>query len=251
MRDGGYLDVEGRPAKAPGGQSEPFPTQATPYVFANFNGTRGDIAVHVHEMGHALQLYTSFGKRCVDAEHPSAETAEIHSMALELLASHEAHLLVGPEAAERFRRLQLVQFLRSLARLALGYHFQHEIYAQPGLTPAERHAVWHDLERRYTPWQDWGDLTHSATGAAWHAVLHVFQLPFYFIDYALAACCALQLWSRARHDRSAALVDYFALCRCGSKAAFDELIRSMDLASPFEPGSLANVIAEVEQALAA
>ena len=249
MREGGYFDVEGRPNKSPGGQSEPLPTQSIPWIFANFNGTHGDISVHVHEMGHAFQAQASFGKACWDAEHPTAETAEIHSMALELLASSDAELLVGSEAADRFRRLQLISFLEALPRLALGDHFQHEVYANPEFTPAERHALWRELERRYTPWLDWGDLGHPAKGATWHKTLHFFLIPFYFIDYALAACCALQFWSRARHDRTGALTDYIALCRRGGEAPFDELVKSAGLVSPFERGSLAKVVAELSQEL--
>ena len=251
MRDGGYLDLETRPAKSPGGQSESFPTGDVPYVFANFNGTHGDIAVHIHEMGHALQAHASFGKPSWDAELPPAETAEIHSMSLELLAASDAELLVGPDLADRFRRLQLITFAQLLPMCALGDHFQHEVYARPELSPAARHALWRQLESRYAPWQDWGDLAHPASGAAWHDTLHFFLVPFYFIDYALAACCALQFWSRARDDRPGALADYLALCRRGGEAPFDQLVREAGLVSPFEPGALATVAAELERALAA
>ena len=95
---------------------------------------------------------------------------------------------------------------------ALGDHFQHEVYAQPEASPAERHAMWHRLEQRYAPWLDWGDLAYPAAGGAWQPVLHFFLLPFYFIDYALAQCCALQFWMRARHDERGAMDDYMALC---------------------------------------
>ena len=250
MRTGGYFDVEARPNKAPGGQSEPLPVQSIPWVFANFNGTAHDISVHVHEMGHAFQAHASFRKPCWDAEYPTAESAEIHSMALELLTAPDAELLVGAAAADRFRRLQLITFLQMLPSMALCDHFQHEVYARPELTPVERHRVWRDLEQVYTPWQDWGDLAHPAQGGSWHAILHVFLVPFYYIDYALASCCALQFWSRARHDRAAALADYLTLCRRGGEAPFDELVRSAGLVSPFEPGALARVAAEAEQALA-
>ena len=249
MLAGGYFDVETRPNKSPGGQSEPLPLQAIPWVFANFTGTRGDIAVHVHEMGHAFQAHASFGKSCWDAEYPSAETAEIHSMALELLTASDADLLVGPESADRFRRAQLIGFLEALPMLALGDHWQHEIYANPDLSPDDRHAVWREMERRYTPWQEWGDLAHPAKGASWHGVLHYFLLPLYFIDYALASCCALQLWTRARHDRAGAMQAYLQLCRRGGDASFEELLRDANLISPFDAGSLAAIAAEVEQAL--
>lgn len=109
--------------------------------------------------------------------------------------------------------------------------------------------MWHHLERRYAPWLDWGDLSYPAAGGAWQPVLHFFLLPFYFIDYALAQCCALQFWMRAKHDPRGAMDDYMTLCAQGGSAPFGELVRSVGLRSPFEPGALAESVREVEQAL--
>ena len=249
MEAGGFLDLETRPDKAPGGFCEAFATTGMPVIFANFTGTQDDIRVLVHEMGHAAQMHESRTQPCFDYLSPTSEAAEVNAMALEMLVLPHAGLLVEEGAAERFGRVQLVSLLGLMCLCALGDHFQHEVYARPDASPAERHAMWHRLERCYAPWLDWGDLAYPAAGGAWQPVLHFFLLPFYFIDYALAQCCALQFWVRARHDPRGTMDDYMALAARGGSAPFDELVRSAGLRSPFEPGALAESVGEVEAAL--
>jgi oligoendopeptidase F len=105
------------------------------------------------------------------------------------------------------------------------------------------------LERRYMPWRNYGDIAYAEMGATWQRVLHYFLIPFYYIDYALACCCALQFWVAARHDPREALERYLALCARGGSASFLELLKSTALASPFEPGVLAGVVKEAEAML--
>ncbi len=246
MRDGGFLDLKTRPGKAPGGFCDAFPTNGMPFIFANFNGTYQDIMVLTHEMGHAAQNYESRTLPGFDYLWPTMEAAEINSMALEMLTYPHMGLLVGDEAADRFRRMHLITFLNVLVMCALGDHFQHEVYANPEASPAERHAMWRTLERRYMPWRNWGDLAYPEQGGAWQPILHFHLYPFYYIDYALAECCALQFWVRSRRDPQGALDAYMALCAKGGSAPFGGLVRSAGLVSPFEPGVLAESMREVE-----
>jgi M3 family oligoendopeptidase len=250
MTADGWMDLKTRPSKAPGGFCEGFPTVGMPFIFANFNGTHHDIGVFTHEMGHAIQNYESRDLPGFDYLWPTMESAEINSMALEMLSHPHMGLLVGEPAAERFRRMHLVIFLNLLLRCALGDHFQHEVYANPEASPAERHAIWRRLERTYMPWRDWGDAAYAAKGGSWQRQLHYYLVPFYFIDYALAACCALQFWLRGRRDPKAAMDDYMALAARGGSAPFGGLVASAGLVSPFEPGALADVVREAELALA-
>ncbi len=249
MREGGFLDLDTRPSKAPGGFCDAFPSTGMPFIFANFTGTFSDISVLTHEMGHAAQMYESRTLPSFDYLQSTSESAEINSMALEMLCFPHAGLLVGDAAADRFRRVHLIQVLNLMLGCALGDHFQHEVYAYPDASPAERHAMWHKLAQRYTPWVDWGDLAYPAMGGEWQAVLHFYLVPFYYIDYALAQCCALQLWTRSQRDPQAALDEYMGLCERGGSAPFTELIRSAHLASPFAPGALAKSMQAVAAAL--
>jgi M3 family oligoendopeptidase len=249
MNEGGFLDLKTRPSKAPGGFCDAFPSVGMPVIFANFNGTYQDISVFTHEMGHALQVYESRNIGSLDTLWPTTEACEIHSMSLEMLSYPHMGLLVGDDAVERFQRMHLEGFLTLLVDCALGDHFQHEVYANPQATPAERHAIYRQLERRYLPWRNYGDIAYAEMGATWQRVLHYFLVPFYYIDYALACCCALQFWVAARRDPKAALERYLALCAKGGSASFLALLESADLASPFEPGVLSAVVKEAEAIL--
>ncbi|RAI58423.1 M3 family oligoendopeptidase [Roseicella frigidaeris] len=251
LHAGGFTDLRNRPGKAGGGFCTSFPSVGAPFIFANFNGTHHDIGVFTHEMGHAFQNWESRGLPGIDYLRPTMEAAEIHSMSLEFLTHPEIGLLVGEAEAERFRRMHLEVSLAFLPYGVCVDHFQHEVYAHPEATPAERHAIWQRLERRYMPWTDYGDLAHPAKGGRWQAKPHIYRSPFYYIDYTLALCCALQFWTRARRDPRGALADYIALCGRGGSAPFTTLVASAGLASPFVPGALRDVVAEAEAVLGA
>jgi len=251
LEGGGFIDLKNRPGKQGGGFCTSFPAVGMPYIFANFTGTHGDIGVFTHEMGHAFQNWESRALPGIDSLWPTMEAAEIHSMSLEFLTHPQMGLLVGEDAAERFRRMHLETSLAFLPYGVCVDHFQHEVYAKPEATPAERHAMWLRLERHYMPWTDNGDLAYPAKGGRWQAKPHIYRSPFYYIDYTLALCCALQFWVRARRDPTAALADYVALCGRGGSAPFQALVASAGLVSPFAPGALAEVVREAEAALAA
>lgn len=249
MDEGGYLDLPARPGKSGGGFCTSFATVGMPFVFANFNGTKTDVDVFTHEMGHAFQCYQSREQPLSDYHWPTFESAEIHSMSLEFLAWPHMERFFDAADAERYRAAHLTDALLFLPYGTAVDHFQHEIYARPDLSPAERHQVWRELERTYLPWRDWGDLSYPASGASWQRQRHIYGMPFYYIDYVLAQLCALQFWSRARVDPAAALEDYVALCGRGGSAPFRELTRSAGLRSPFDDGCVADVVAAAREVL--
>ena len=244
MREGGFLDLKNRPGKAGGGFCTSFPTVGAPFIFANFNGTHNDIGVFTHEMGHAFQCWESRHQPGVDYLWPTMEAAEIHSMGLEYLTHPHMGLLVGEDAADRYRHMHLVSALAFLPYGVCVDHFQHEVYANPDATPAERHAMWQRLERLYMPWSDYGDLGHAAKGGRWQAKHHIYSSPFYYIDYTLALCCALQFWVWSKRDARGALDAYVALCGRGGSLPFQGLVASAGLTSPFAPGALEAAVAE-------
>jgi oligoendopeptidase F len=165
-------------------------------------------------------------------------------MSLEFLTYPWMGLLVGDAVAERFRRMHLIGALAFLPYGVCVDHFQHEVYANPTASPAERHAMWLRLERHYMPWTDHGDLEWPAKGGRWQAKPHIYGSPFYYIDYTLAQCCAMQFWSRARRDPQGAMAAYDGLCGLGGSAPFQELVSAAGLISPFADGALADVVRE-------
>lgn len=249
MREGGFLDLKNRPGKAGGGFCTSFPSVGAPFIFANFNGTHNDIGVFTHEMGHAFQCWESRHQPGIDYLWPTMEACEIHSMGLEYLTHPHMGLLVGEAAADRYRRMHLIGALAFLPYGVCVDHFQHEVYANPGASPAERHAMWQRLERLYMPWSDYGDLAYPAKGGRWQAKPHIYNSPFYYIDYTLALCVALQFWVWSRRDPAAALDSYVALCGRGGSMPFRALVATTGLVAPFTSGALEAAVAEATAVL--
>jgi M3 family oligoendopeptidase len=242
------LDVDNRPGKALGAYCTSFPTRSVPFVFANFNGSRSDVRTLMHELGHAFQSWSSRDKSAIDYLSPTLESAEIHSMSLEYLSWPEMERFFGDDAPA-FRREHLLDAMLFLPYGVAVDHFQHLVYAHPAATPAERNAMWQEMERRYLPWRDYGDLAHPTAGGLWQEKRHIYVAPFYYIDYTLALCCALQFWARADGDRAATLDAYVALCKRGGEASFRDLVRSAGLRVPFESGALEDVVRNATTAL--
>ena len=241
LLDRDLVDVENRPGKAIGAYCTQFPTRRVPFVFANFNGGRGDVRTLTHEFGHAFAAYRSRAQNVVDYLTPTYESAEIHSMALEYLAWPEIGRYFG-DGAEAYKRDHLFDGVLFLPYAAAVDEFQHLVYASPEATPAQRHEIWRELEARYMPWRDYGDLGHPLAGGLWQEKRHIYVVPFYYIDYALALCCALQFWEQAHANRSDAMNRYVALCTRGGEAPFKALVASAGLKSPFDSGVLEAVV---------
>ena len=248
MQEGDLLDLKIRPYKAGGGFCTSFATVGLPYIFANFNGTKGDVEVFTHEMGHAFQGYLSRHLPLTDYLWPTYESCEIHSMSLEFLTWPHMKEFFGGDA-QRFRNIHLAESLLFLPYGVAVDHFQHLVYAEPDATPARRHQMWQEMEATYLPWRDWGDLDYPAKGGRWQAQRHIYGNPFYYIDYALAQTCALQFWVRAERDFDGTMDAYIALCRRGGSAPFQELASSAGLISPFKDGCLHDVVSRARSQL--
>jgi M3 family oligoendopeptidase len=246
--DNGMFDVAYRPGKRRGAFCTDIPARNSPFIFANYTGVGRDIRTLFHELGHAFQRWQSRNQPVLDYMHPTSETAEIHSMALEFLSWPQMERLFG-DAAPAYRQQHLLDTILFIPYGAAVDHFQHLVYAHPGASAAERHAMWREMEARYLPWRDYGDLAYPQIGGLWQEKPHIFLSPFYYIDYTLALCCALQFWERAMDDRAGALDAYVALCGRGGEAPFQTLARGAGLASPFGAGVLEGVAARARAEL--
>ena len=236
----GLYDVHDRPGKAPGAFCTVFASSGTPFVFAKLSGTSADVGTLAHETGHALQMARSAHQPVLEYVVPTAETGEICSMALEFLLWPQYERVLGADAA-RFRARHLRTQLMMLPYIAAVDEFQDRVYATPGAAPAERNAMWLEMERRYMPWLNDGGIPHLARGGRWQRQRHIYAFPFYYIDYGLAMCCALQLWTESLGDPTSALERYLALCAIGGELPFRALTERAGLRSPFAPGTLATV----------
>lgn len=237
MFDRDLVDLQSRKNKASAGFCTSFPEYGLPYVFANFNGTTHDVNVLVHEFGHAFQTYSSRNQPALEYLWPTYEACEIHSMSMEFFMWPQLERFFG-EKAQQYRIEHLMSTIAVLPYAAAVDHFQHLVYEHPEAGPQERHAFWRQVEAAYMPWRRYDGIAHLERGAFWHQQRHIFIVPFYYIDYTLAACCALQFWIRSLDDYEGALAEYKQLCARGGTLPFQSLVRSAGLKSPFEAGVL-------------
>jgi M3 family oligoendopeptidase len=250
LRDGELLDLEAREAKAGGGFCTDLQAHGVPFVFANFNGTADDVDVFTHECGHAYQSWRSMALQPLsDYFGPTNDAAEIHSMSLEMLCHPMAELFFE-EDASRYRQKHLEAALLFIPYGTAIDEFQHEVYLQPSLTPAQRAEVWRHLERKYLPERKYPGMPFAESGRAWQLQRHVYLSPFYYIDYCLAQTCALQFWQRSRADRDAAMEAYRRICELGGSRPFSGIVASAGLTSPFAPGCLQGLAGDLEGVLA-
>lgn len=249
MRGANLLDLKIRDGKGGGGFCTDFASYGLPFIFANFNGTKGDVEVFTHEVGHAYQMYQSRHQPLVDYFWPTLESCEIHSMSLEFLTWPHMELFFGDDA-QRFRQIHLTEALLFIPYGVAVDHFQHTVYENPNASPDKRHQMWQELEQTYLPGRDYGDMHYPAMGGRWQLQRHIYLDPFYYIDYALAQICALQFWQRSQADYQEALDAYVALCRRGGEAPFQDLVKSAGLKSPFEAATLERIVDTVRRELA-
>jgi M3 family oligoendopeptidase len=166
---------------------------------------------------------------------PTMEAAEIHSMSMEFITWPWMDRFFGPEA-DKYRFMHLSDALLFIPYGALVDEFQHAVYENPGLSPAERFATWRELERKYLPYRDFAGNTYLEEGGFWQCQRHIYESPFYYIDYTLAQVLAIQYWEKFQENRVSAWPDYLKLCKAGGSAAFLELVKIGGLESPFDPG---------------
>jgi M3 family oligoendopeptidase len=246
MLDESLMDLETRPGKAGGGYCSWISKYKAPFIFSNFNGTSGDVDVLTHEAGHAFQAHMSKDFKIPEYVWPTMEAAEIHSMSMEFITWPWMDRFFGSEA-DKYRYMHLSDALLFIPYGALVDEFQHVVYENPGLSSAERFRAWRELERRYLPYRDFSGNAYLEEGGFWQCQRHIYESPFYYIDYTLAQVCAFQYWAKFRHDRESAWSDYITLCKAGGSAPFLELVKVGGLESPFDPGVLEKAVAPARE----
>jgi len=240
MQDRELLDLVTKKGKAGGGYCTFIPKYESPFIFSNFNGTLGDVTVLTHEVGHAFQVYSSRDAIVPEYLWPSSESAEIHSMGMEFLTwpwMDEFFL----EDGDKFRFVHLEEGLQFIPYGVSVDEFQHYVYNNPQASPEERRQAWSDIEATYLPHLDYDGLDYLETGGFWQRQAHIYEMPFYYIDYTLAQICAFQYLVKSLDNRDKAWESYLKLCQAGGKDTFLGLLKLADLDSPFQPGTVENI----------
>jgi M3 family oligoendopeptidase len=241
MLDNELMDLLSTQGKQAGGYCTSLGEYEYPFIFANFNGTRADVETVTHEAGHAFAQYINRHRVPMETVWPSLEACEVHSMSMEFFAWKNAESFFGSDT----RKFYYSHLAGSLCFIPYGTmvdHFQHIVYEKPDMTPRERHGVWKELLGIYMPWMKLdGEIPFYSDGEAWQRQLHIYSMPFYYIDYCLAQTVALEFWARMQSDYDAAWKTYFAYTSLGGSKTFTELLKCAGLDSPFEEKCLRDV----------
>ena len=241
MLDNELMDVLSTEGKAGGGYCTGIMEYKVPFIFANFNGTQGDVEVVTHEAGHAFACWMNRDRVPSSYVWPGMEACEVHSMSMEFMAWPWAEGFFGPDT-RKFLYSHLAGALTFIPYGTMVDHFQHEVYARPDMTPAQRHAVWKDLQGVYMPWVRLdGDIPFFSEGEAWQRQSHIYEAPFYYIDYCLAQTVALEFWALLQKDRKLAWEKYMAYTKQGGSRTFTDLLKNAGLDSPFDEKCLREV----------
>ena len=240
------MDLENRKGKRGGGFCTAFPKYERPYIFANFNGTDHDVTVLTHEAGHAFQVFSSRMQPLQEYHWPTLEACEIHSMSMEFITWPWMDKFFKEET-DRFKYLHMAKSLSFLPYGACVDHFQHWVYENPNALPQERKEKWLELEAIYQPDKDYDDLSFLGSGGLWQKQSHIYQVPFYYIDYTLAQVCAFQFWIKMGIDKESTWKDYLKLCEAGGSLPFLKLVKLANLDSPFDEKVFQNVADKVDK----
>jgi M3 family oligoendopeptidase len=236
------LFLDAKPGKQSGGYMTYFPVHKCPIIFSNFTGTQGDVDVLTHEFGHSFQAYEARNIKIPEYRSPTMESCEIDSMSMEFFAEPYMNLFFDEPNKYRYSHL-----MSSIVFLPYGVsvdEFQHWVYANPEATPDERDAEWSKLEEKYTPWKVRleSGMPFLAKGRRWLYQTHIFEVPFYYIDYTLAQVLAFEFFNLDRKNHEKAWKKYVKLCKMGGKYPFCTLIKKDGLKNPFDEGVLKKTI---------
>ena len=249
MVENEMFDLPTRENKEMGGYCTGIYDYKMPFIFANSNGTSQDVDTLTHEAGHAFQAYCTLKSVTIpDLCFPTMEAAEINSMSMEFF-THPYMEYFFKDEADKYRFYHIESSLNFLPYGCLVDHFQHEVYNHPEMTPDERKKCFRNLEKIYKPDVDYEGFDLLERGGYFYRQGHIFQSPFYYIDYTLAQVCALQFYVRMLKNDENAWNDYVHICGLGGTKSFVQIVKEANLKVPFEDGCLKEVAATMKEEL--
>jgi len=242
------LDLESRLGKAPGGYQYPLYETDVPFIFMNSVGLHRDLVTMVHEGGHAIHSFLNFNLELVDFKSPPSEVAELASMSMELISmEHWDVFFDTEEELKRAKRQQLESVMDTLPRIAAIDKFQHWIYLNPN----------HSIEDRYQTWQtimnDFGSQIINYNGLEnnlkrrWQVQLHLYEVPFYYIEYGFAQLGAIAVWRNYKTNAKIAVEQYKAALALGYTKSIPQIYETAGIKFDFSPDYIKELMAFVKQ----
>jgi len=224
MKANGFFDVDSRKGKAPGGYNYPLAESGAPFIFMNSAGTFRDLTTMVHEGGHAIHTFITSDLELNDFKHTPSEVAELASMSMELISmDHWDVYFENPEELKRAKKDQLKDVLKTLPWVAVVDQFQHWIYTNPEHTSEERAQAWKNIFEPFgNNFADWSEHQYALENL-WQKQLHIFEVPFYYIEYGIAQLGAIAVWKNYKNDPETGLSKYLDALKLGYTKTIKEI----------------------------
>ena len=250
MKEINHLDLESRKGKAPGGYNCPLAESGAPFIFMNAAGQMDDVTTMVHEGGHAVHSFLAHELELTAFKEYPMEVAEVASMAMELFSMEHWDVFFDNDAdLVRAREHQLERVITIFPWIATIDKFQHWIYENPGHTLEQRAAKWMEILAEFTsPVLDFSDL-EKFRQYSWQRQLHLFEVPFYYIEYGIAQLGAIGMWKQLRHDKDLALNNYMKALQLGGTKTLPELYEAAGLKFNFSPDYISELMLFVKKEL--
>lgn len=246
MTELGLMDLENRVGKAPGGYQCGLSEVRLPFIFMNAVGVNEDVFTLLHESGHAFHAMLTRKMPLGFNRGAPMEFSEVASMAMERLGAKYLEEFYKPGERSQAVQSENEEVFRLLPWVAIVDAFQHWLYTHPGHTQAERREVWLDLDRRFAANLDWSGL-EEFRAHAWHRQLHIFEVPFYYIEYGIAQLGALQVWLKSLGDEKKAIEDYKRGLMLGGTRGLRELFQGAGLSFDMSEAAIRPLIEKVRE----
>lgn len=249
LKPGKNLDLESRPGKRPGGFQSSLEKVREAFIFMNAAGTHRDVETMLHEAGHAFHYMDARDEPLMFVRHAPLEFCEVASMSMELIGCDHFEVFYSPEDARRAKAAQLEGILRFFPWMTTIDTFQHWLYTNDNNLTEARTDAWLKIMGRYSSGVvDWSDIP-AARAARWHAQLHVFHYPFYYIEYGIAQLGALQVWQNFKQDADKALKNLRKAFALGGSVPLPELFETAGIRFDFSVDTLGPLMEMVQTEL--
>ena len=234
MKDNNLFDVESRKGKAPGGYNYPLSETGAPFIFMNSANTFRDLTTMVHEGGHAVHTFLTADLELNDFKHCPSEVAELASMSMELISMDNWDVYFdNEEDLKRAKRDQLFDVLKTLPWVAVVDQFQHWIYTNPNHTDAQRTEAWKQIYEPFgAGFADWSG-HKQAEKNLWQKQLHIFEVPFYYIEYGMAQLGAIAVWKNYKENPEKGLQQYLDALKLGYTKTIKEIYETAGIKFDF------------------
>jgi oligoendopeptidase F len=250
MKENSLFDLESRKGKAPGGYNYPLSESGAPFIFMNSANTFRDLTTMLHEGGHAIHTFITADLELNDFKHLPSEVAELASMSMELLSmSHWDVFFENPDDLRRAKREQLSDVLKTLPWVATVDQFQHWIYENPDHSSQERDRQWEIIYNRFGHgFASWDEFPEARMNL-WQKQLHIFEVPFYYIEYGMAQLGAIAVWKNYRDDNREGLKRYLEALKLGYTKTIPEIYKTAGITFNFEESYVRQLVDFVQEEL--